>query len=74
MNEKYLSSVEERIEKALANNMPFESRLIFVGELAAAVMSQVITINQEEKLLARLGFTRGELYKWTDYVTFGEPQ
>lgn len=74
MNEKYLSSIEERIEKALRNNMFYEAKLIFVGELAAAVMSQIISISQEEKLLAKLGFSRQELYKWTDYVTFGEPQ
>ncbi len=74
MNEKYLISIKGRIEKALKNNMPYESKLIFVGELSAACLSDIISINEEDELLNKLGFNRMELYKWTDFVGYGKIQ
>ena len=74
MEKVYLNSLPERIEEAIKNNMPYESKLVFVGELTAAYFSGVISIKEEEELLAKLGFTRKELFKYTDFVTFGELQ
>lgn len=74
MGMKYLNEIGSRIEIALNNKMPYESKLIFVGELLAAYYQEIISIVELDKYLNKIGFTRGELYKWTDYVTFGEPQ
>lgn len=74
MGVKYLKEIENRIDVALKNKMPNESKLIFVGELLAAYYQEIISIVELDKYLKNLGFTRQELYKWTDYVTFAEPQ
>ncbi len=74
MGIKYLKEIENRIDIALKNNMPYESKLIFVGELLAAYYQEIISIVELDRYLQKLGFSRQELYKWTDYVTFGEPQ
>jgi len=74
MGVKYLKEIENRIDVALRNNMPYEAKLIFIGELLAAYYQEIISIAELDKYLDKLGFTRQELHKWTDYVTFGEPQ
>lgn len=74
MGVTYLKKIENRIDVALKNKMPYESKLIFVGELLAAYYQEIISIVELDKCLKKLGFTRQELYKWTDYVTFAEPQ
>lgn len=74
MEDYYLSRIEERIDKALENNMPEKSKLLFAGELQACYFSRIITAEKEEELLKKLGYAKADLFPFSDYVIFGEPQ
>ncbi|MFP4369250.1 MAG: hypothetical protein ACLFR2_06710 [Candidatus Kapaibacterium sp.] len=74
MSKSLVKNIESRLEKALENNMPIESKYIFAGEFNLLNSLGFITIEELERYYKKLGFKREELFKYTDYVDFGEPE
>jgi hypothetical protein len=67
-----LKDVEQRLEKGLRNNMPLESRYMFVGELSALSDLSQIKISDYERLVKKLGFTREGIREFVSYLFYGE--
>ncbi|MFP4369252.1 MAG: hypothetical protein ACLFR2_06720 [Candidatus Kapaibacterium sp.] len=73
MNDSYLSKVGERLFKAIkVKNLPDNAKWVFVGELQAASMSNIISLEEERKYWELLGLTREEVFKVTDFVQYAE--
>lgn len=66
-----VKEIEGRLDIALSNNMPIESKYMFVGELAAR-LGEDISREDYARMLKKLGFTSEELFKFTDFVMFGK--